>query len=545
MHADAYTIEVHIIQANGLKHMNIVGDAPYCVCQVVSAHRSTKTMKCSTKTVKNTLDPVWNEVFKLAPWHPGEPIEFMIYNKGLFGSKTEGKVTLRSEDFFPYGVQGALRIEGLENASLCISVGIMGGLAADETITLGQTTQYDDVPDMTALDETQAPFYTEPPPQRLQVSVMQAVGLAHLNRFTQDKLFVRCSVQHVDKHEKHAPAAFNTKMVSGNLNPLWAETHFLDPWHVGEPIQFAIGDRGLISTRSEGVVTLPSDNFYPNGFEGALPINGHPQSSLYVKVAPAGESAVDQQLEVTVIQANNLRHLNHFTGDSPFVTVQVRRSKGHATAAKFSTKPLNHGANPLDPVWNEVQMLGPWSWGDSVEFAIYDKGMLGSRSEGKVELPADMFYPMGFEGTLPIAGTQASITVRIIPAGPLAPRHAAFSPAQVPVASMRYMASPTYSIGQVVAPSSQTSFVPRASMATYIPPSTNSTSMSMPMQTAVVTQPSSFRATTPVPIQASFVSSPPGSAQSFPTISTTMLPSRPSVVPSPVASARSLVTTLR
>merc|ERR1711933_61239 len=35
---------------------------------------------------------------------------------------------------------------------------------------------------------------------------------------------------------------------------------------------------------------------------------------------------------------------------------------------------------------------------------ILDKGLLGSKTEGKAELPSEIFYPHGFNGPLPISG---------------------------------------------------------------------------------------------------------------------------------------------
>merc|ERR1719336_3334509 len=126
----AYKLAVSIIQAQGLKHMNhFTGDHPYVVCEVKhAAHRERRT-KVETKPVTSgdTLNPYWNETHELEPWHPGEPVEFTVYDKGLIGSKTEGKATLPGELFSgPNGWTGTLPIGGLSHALLYVAVRVLG-----------------------------------------------------------------------------------------------------------------------------------------------------------------------------------------------------------------------------------------------------------------------------------------------------------------------------------------------------------------------------------------------------------------------------------
>merc|ERR1719492_481991 len=126
----AYKLAVSIIQAQGLKHMNkFTSDHPYVVCEVKhAAHRERRT-KVETKpvTMGDTLNPLWNETHELEPWHPGVPLEFSVYDKGLLGSKTEGKATLPGELFSqPNGFSGTLPIAGLSHALLYVAVRVLG-----------------------------------------------------------------------------------------------------------------------------------------------------------------------------------------------------------------------------------------------------------------------------------------------------------------------------------------------------------------------------------------------------------------------------------
>merc|ERR1712008_30469 len=71
-----------------------------------------ETTKVETKAVTegDTQNPFWGETHIIEPWHQGEPLEFSVYDRGLIGSKTEGKVVLGPELFFPNGFSGMLSI---------------------------------------------------------------------------------------------------------------------------------------------------------------------------------------------------------------------------------------------------------------------------------------------------------------------------------------------------------------------------------------------------------------------------------------------------
>merc|ERR1719412_3127533 len=72
------------------------------------------------------------------------------------------------------------------------------------------------------------------------------------------------------------------------LNPFWGETHHLDPWHMGEALEFTIYDKGLVGSKTEGKVVLPSETFFPNGFSGMLSISGLQHAELQVEVQVVG-----------------------------------------------------------------------------------------------------------------------------------------------------------------------------------------------------------------------------------------------------------------
>eukprot|EP00419_Tripos_fusus_P005316 CAMPEP_0172683032 /NCGR_PEP_ID=MMETSP1074-20121228/18572_1 /TAXON_ID=2916 /ORGANISM="Ceratium fusus, Strain PA161109" /LENGTH=53 /DNA_ID=CAMNT_0013501817 /DNA_START=48 /DNA_END=206 /DNA_ORIENTATION=+ len=52
----------------------------------------------------------------------------------------------------------------------------------------------------------------------------------------------------------------------------------------------------------------------------------------------------------------------------------------------------------MNPFWGETHMIDPYCPGDSLEFTLHDKGLLGAKTEGRVLLPSELIYPHGFSG---------------------------------------------------------------------------------------------------------------------------------------------------
>jgi len=274
-------LNVRIIRAEGLQRMNhFTGDHPYVTCAIKRAEGEVVT-KADTKPVTegDTLNPIWDETLEFESWQPGETLEFTVYDKGLLGSKSEGKALLPSEFFYPHGFQGMLAIIGLPDAKLEVEIKAVG--AQDEEPSLGQDP---------GLATDGAPEVGEnvAVPQKLAVSILQAHGLKHMNNFTGDNPYVVCEVKH------HDPAAETTRVETkpvaegDTLNPFWGETHNLEPWFEGESLEFTIYDKGLVASKTEGKVVLPCDIFSPQGFSGMVAISGLPHALLHVIVRPLG-----------------------------------------------------------------------------------------------------------------------------------------------------------------------------------------------------------------------------------------------------------------
>jgi hypothetical protein len=125
----------------------------------------------------------------------------------------------------------------------------------------------------------------------LQITIVQATGLKHLNLIG-DNMKCSCTVQHEGMVEVPSKCSTKGKKM---LEPVWNETFEL-AWEAGEAIEFKVADEGLLSSRTEGTVIVPSEHFYPNGFAGDLPISDNSQAKLHVTILPTAEESLMSRL---------------------------------------------------------------------------------------------------------------------------------------------------------------------------------------------------------------------------------------------------------
>merc|ERR1712156_1337695 len=74
---------------------------------------------------------------------------------------------------------------------------------------------------------------------------------------------------------------------------------------------------------------------------------------------------------------------------------------------KITTKSVTENAE--NPFWGETQEIEPFYEGDSLEFSVYDKGLVGAKTKGKALLPAEMVYPNGYSGWIQLSGSEQSL----------------------------------------------------------------------------------------------------------------------------------------
>jgi len=370
---------VHIVRAEGLNHMNhFTGDHPYCVCEVQHFDKNVQATKVETQPVTSgdTLNPVWDEAWEIEPWYQGEALEFTVYDKGLVGSKTEGKVVLPSESFFPNGFNGMLSISGLEHATLQVEIQIVGSSGGAELPAPVPTVMSYGAPgSQFATSQTytasQAPqmVYAAPPMVTYAAASQPIVVMAQ------------------------QPMTYSVP--PAGVPGMATTTTYAAP--AASTVYAAPAQFGTTYAAPGGSVGGPQQIMVPGMTQAAGP----------------------QKIAVSILQAHGLQHMNHFTGDHPYVVCEVKHRDSSREATKVETKPVTSG-DTLNPFWGETHTLGPWHEGESLEFTVYDKGLIGSKTEGKVVLGPELFFPNGFSGMLTISGLpQAMLHVIIRPLGPM------------------------------------------------------------------------------------------------------------------------------
>jgi len=349
---------VHIVRATGLEHMNhFTGDHPYCALEVKHLDKSAQATRVETQPVTSgdTLSPIWDEAWEIEPWFQGEALEFTIHDKGLIGSKTEGRVYLPAENIFPNGFSGMLPISGLKSAMLQIEVHVVGTTGLEQHMG------------------TQPPMYSAGAP---------ASGIFN---YGAPQVFSPGTAYTYGAHQVPAQTC-GVPQSTGAMGQ--------------QPLTYAAPPASMVNMPAPNHMVMPQLTAVPQ--QMAAPMKEQTQPP--------------EKLAVSILQAHGLQHMNHFTGDHPFVKCEVKHNDRSRTTV-VETKPVTEG-DTNNPFWGETLFLDPWKQGESLEFTVYDKGLLGSKTEGKVVLPSELFHPHGFSGMLLISGLpHALLHVIVRPMG--------------------------------------------------------------------------------------------------------------------------------
>merc|ERR1719195_213075 len=393
------TLFVEVVRATGLHHMNhFTGDHPYVQCEIKHLNRHERTTKAATQPVTegDTLNPFWGERLELQSWQPGEDLEFTVYDQGLIGAKTEGKVNLPSHMFYPNGFTGNLEISGLPGALLEIVIQPAGGT------TIAAPTS------MTSTGALAAPAATYSAPMTYSAGT-PASGMTYSSNVAPPTMTYSAGTP----TSAAAPvmmmgpsATYGAAPTAMPMQTYAAPTTAYSTPYSTVPPTINTTPAMPMQTYAAPQTVLPAQSYAsapaPTYME---PTTTYPTAGgqMFGSAGQSGTGAY--KLAVSIMQAQNLKHLNHFTGDKPYVVCEVKHNSHHERKTKAQTKEVTIG-DTSNPQWNECLELEPWHPGEKLDFTIYDKGLLGSRTEGKAELPGEMFFPNpnGWTGALPIEG---------------------------------------------------------------------------------------------------------------------------------------------
>eukprot|EP00927_Polykrikos_kofoidii_P003367 TRINITY_DN11333_c0_g1_i1.p1 TRINITY_DN11333_c0_g1~~TRINITY_DN11333_c0_g1_i1.p1 ORF type:complete len:969 (-),score=145.83 TRINITY_DN11333_c0_g1_i1:194-3058(-) len=132
-------------------------------------------------------------------------------------------------------------------------------------------------------------------PQRLRVKIVGAKHLRSLN-FLGDAPWCSCEVKHSSVKGKMTKV--ETRSIPKTTDPAWNETFDLEPWYIGDSLEFTVYDKGALVSRLEGKVVVPSDMFYPHGVETKMNIPGCADAILEFSVTPFAPTGKDMSVPI-------------------------------------------------------------------------------------------------------------------------------------------------------------------------------------------------------------------------------------------------------
>ena len=402
---------------------HFTGDHPYVAVEVKHEESHHKKTSVQTKpvTVGDTLNPYWDEVLELEPWNPGEALEFIIYDKGLLGSKTEGKVLLPSEMFYPERFSGTLNISGLPHAKLEVVVqSLSSGVAVGQTPAVASDFQMPAPVTYQAPASTYATGAATYQPPTTYASQAAPTGVV---TYQAPPVYAAAAPAYSTAAPVYMTQSAPTYAEAGAVTyaaPVAAPQAitYEAPTATHAPGVVTYGTPTPAATTTYQAASAPTMISVPTTTYAAVSSHvAQPQGSYGVVQAPIaydsqqlqtgqmynGVAMGPQKLAVSILQAHGLQHMNNFTGDHPYVTCEVKHLDHHARTTRIETQKVTEG-DTLNPFWGETHHIEPWHMGESLEFTVYDKGLLGSKTEGKVTLTPDFFYPNGFSGMVQISG---------------------------------------------------------------------------------------------------------------------------------------------
>lgn len=121
--------------------------------------------------------------------------------------------------------------------------------------------------------------------ETLEISFLRADGLHHMN-FTGDNMWACCEVV---KHSMFGKThKCQSETIAKTMSPEWNEMHHLEGYHQGDNLKFTVYDQGVAGSKTEGSAIIDNQDFYPNGFEGELPLQGLEQATVSIRIVPLG-----------------------------------------------------------------------------------------------------------------------------------------------------------------------------------------------------------------------------------------------------------------
>jgi len=209
---------------------------PYTTCELQGRPHT----QFKTEYINKTLDPVWNHVSIIEGCREGDIVEFSVWDKDKLNSDDLlGKAMLEYSQFYPNGFDGDMVLSST------------GGKKEKQSF-LSVKIEVQPMPDQESLT-------------RAFVNILRADGLKSADFGGKSDPYVVCGIPGKPK------TTFRTKVKMKTVNPVWEEEDELIGYEEGDNIEFTVFDYDRIGADDPlGNVTLQSDQFHPDGFQGTL-----------------------------------------------------------------------------------------------------------------------------------------------------------------------------------------------------------------------------------------------------------------------------------
>lgn len=256
----------------------------------------------------------------------------------------------------------------------------------------------------------------------IRVFILEAQDLQDHDWMAEMRPYVICEIPGKPHSKLQTDIGIASTYARNKFN--WSHEALINDYVLGETIKFTVWDKAVMEKQQDdflGECRLMPGEFFPNGFalpgreQGQLdPMKGFlsltsgrsekGRVKVQVKVDDTANAAGRPTLEVSIHAAKGLKK-----GGAASVGAYVICRVGQRQEIKIRTQMetwASMGDAPRAVEWNHNDKIKDYVEGDALEFCVFDKQKqnrdlcLGSKM-----LPAERFYPDGFNGQMELEGT--------------------------------------------------------------------------------------------------------------------------------------------
>lgn len=275
----------------------------------------------------------------------------------------------------------------------------------------------------------------------LEVGIIKANGLRNADWDGKSDPYCMCVIP--GKEPPQGRSRLKTMAITDDLNPVWNFRDVMPGYKVGDDLQFKVFDEDLAADELLGMVQLPHDQFYPDGFTGDLSLmdqkgaeaEGTLSLAIHVhKVRSGPRGRVEKKkrlicphVQVAIIGASGLAHSDVAGECDPYCICLIpgkaedpQEGKQRRSLRSASCQSLTGAAAGFQleshvctrtrfPTWRYVDTMPGYVEGDDLQFQVWDKDYDEEDDFlGQVTLKGEHIIPNGFVGELQLLDQEGT-----------------------------------------------------------------------------------------------------------------------------------------